>query len=75
VAGLDLTIYPLFHPAAALRTPKVLEQLRGDFSRIPALLEEARTPEPEPEPVIPGTDAPEQEPSAPEPPPQLGLFG
>ena len=50
VAGLDVTIYPLFHPAAALRTPKVLEQLRGDFARLPALLEE-RSPEPEPEPV------------------------
>jgi uracil-DNA glycosylase len=88
LAGLDLTIYPLFHPAAALRTPKVLEQLRGDFSRIPALLEEARGPavEAEPEPVAATADAREaassvtsdpreQEPSAPEPPPQLGLFG
>jgi uracil-DNA glycosylase len=50
VAGLDVTIYPLFHPAAALRTPKVLEQLRGDFSRIPALLKPAPPPEPEPQP-------------------------
>jgi DNA polymerase len=40
VAGLDVTIYPLFHPAAALRTPKVLEQLRADFARLPGLLEE-----------------------------------
>jgi DNA polymerase len=46
VAGLDVTIYPLFHPAAALRTPKVLEQLRGDFSRLPGLLEERATPLP-----------------------------
>src|SRR3954447_2312327 len=46
VAGLDVTIYPLFHPAAALRTPKVLEQLRADMSRLPALLEVAAPPEP-----------------------------
>src|SRR5919107_4170582 len=38
LGGLDVTIYPLFHPAAALRTPKVLEQLRSDVSRLPALL-------------------------------------
>jgi DNA polymerase len=75
VAGLDVTIYPLFHPAAALRTPKVLEQLRGDFSRIPALLGEARGPAEEPEPAMPAADASQREPGAPEPPPQLGLFG
>jgi uracil-DNA glycosylase len=39
VAGLAVTIYPLFHPAAALRTPAVLQQLREDFSRIPSLLQ------------------------------------
>jgi DNA polymerase len=47
VAGLDVVIYPLFHPAAALRTPKVLEQLRGDFSRLPSLLAPVPPPEPE----------------------------
>ena len=61
VAGLDLIIYPLFHPAAALRTPKVLEQLRDDFSRLPQLL----TPPPPPEP-----EAKEE----PAPPPQEPLF-
>src|SRR3954466_8117073 len=51
LGGRDVTIYPLFHPAAALRTPKVLDQLRDDMSRLPALLEERRgAPEPEPEP-------------------------
>src|SRR5919107_6297242 len=50
LGGLDVTVYPLFHPAAALRTPKVLEQLRGDFSRLPALIEQAAPAEPEPEP-------------------------
>jgi uracil-DNA glycosylase family 4 len=65
VAGLELVIYPLFHPAAALRTPKVLQQLREDFSRLPQLLAPP-SPPPEPEPE------PEAEPAAP---PQMGLFG
>jgi uracil-DNA glycosylase len=64
VAGLDVIIYPLFHPAAALRTPKVLEQLRDDFSRLPGLLTPPeREPEQEPEQV--GEPVKEQ----------LGLFG
>ena len=31
-------LLPLFHPAAALRTPAVQETLRGDFQRLPELL-------------------------------------
>jgi DNA polymerase len=31
-------LYPLYHPAAALYTPAMLETLRADFARIPALL-------------------------------------
>jgi DNA polymerase len=42
VAGMPVVIYPLFHPAAALRTPKVLDRLREDFARIPGLLERER---------------------------------
>jgi DNA polymerase len=51
-------LYPLFHPAAALYTPSMLETLRADFQRIPALLAlgAPEQPEPiaveEPEPVI-----------------------
>jgi uracil-DNA glycosylase len=41
-------IFPLFHPAAALRTPAVKQQLREDFARLPALLEE-----PAPAPLVP----------------------
>ena len=33
-----LRLYPLYHPAAALRSPVMLEALREDFRRIPALL-------------------------------------
>jgi len=31
-------LYPIFHPAAALYTPRMLETLREDFARLPALL-------------------------------------
>ena len=31
-------LYPLYHPAAALYTPSMLEALRADFHRIPGLL-------------------------------------
>jgi uracil-DNA glycosylase family 4 len=41
-------IYPLFHPAAALRTPAVKAQLQEDFARLPALLAE-----PPPAPLVP----------------------
>jgi DNA polymerase len=50
LAGREVTIYPLFHPAAALRTPKVLEQLRGDFARLPQLLAPPPPLEPSPQP-------------------------
>jgi hypothetical protein len=32
---------PLFHPAAALRTPSVADILREDFAKLPELLEHA----------------------------------
>lgn len=61
-------IFPLLHPAAALRTPKMKETLSEDFVRLRALLEE---PGPE--------SAAEPEPDAkPEPEPesdQLDIFG
>jgi DNA polymerase len=31
-------LYPIFHPAAALYTPRMLETLREDFGRLPELL-------------------------------------
>ena len=39
IGGRAVTIYPLFHPAAALRTPSVKDELRADFARLPRLLE------------------------------------
>lgn len=44
-------LYPLYHPAAALYTPAMLEALRRDFSRIPELL--ALGPPEQPEPIEP----------------------
>jgi uracil-DNA glycosylase len=49
-------LYPIYHPAAALYTPRMLETLREDFQRIPALLALPELPQPEPvaaEPVVP----------------------
>jgi uracil-DNA glycosylase len=55
LGGRPVFLYPIFHPAAALRTTAMLDQLRADFAAIPALLAEAlpsfgRDPEPEPQP-------------------------
>jgi DNA polymerase len=33
-----VNIFPIYHPAAGLRTPSVKEQLREDFRKLPALL-------------------------------------
>jgi DNA polymerase len=48
-------LYPLYHPAAALYTPSMLETLRTDFARIPELLAlpEPDQPAAEPELVVP----------------------
>jgi uracil-DNA glycosylase family 4 len=40
LAGHPLFLMPLFHPAAALRTPSLVETLREDFAKIPSLIEE-----------------------------------
>jgi DNA polymerase len=50
VGGRPVTLYPLYHPAAALYTPAMLKTLEEDFARIPALLDE---PTPEAATVIP----------------------
>ena len=38
LGGRTVFLYPIFHPAAALYTPAMLERLRGDFEALPALL-------------------------------------
>jgi DNA polymerase len=48
-------LYPIFHPAAALYTPRMLETLREDFTGLPALLAlgEPEQPAPEAPPELP----------------------
>jgi len=62
-------LFPIFHPAAGLRTPAVKEQLREDFAKLPALLAEPVPQEPAPDAGDAGG-----EPVA-RPQDQLGLFG
>ena len=57
LGGNEVTLYPIFHPAAALYTPRMLQVLAQDFARIPELLGRAHpqpepAPEPEPVPVL-----------------------
>jgi DNA polymerase len=68
LGGNRVVLYPLFHPAAALYTPRMLEVLEADFRRLPDLLGSATAP---PAPVVELVPAPAA--SAPEP-VQLGLF-
>jgi uracil-DNA glycosylase len=74
-------LYPIYHPAAALYTPKMLEVLREDFHRLPALLALDPPPQSEPEPHLVEEPAPLEPELEPEPvaehepePAQLGLF-
>ena len=40
LAGRTVFVFPLLHPAAALRTPSLVETLREDFARLRSLLDE-----------------------------------
>jgi DNA polymerase len=66
IGGRDVLLYPLYHPAAALYTPAMLNVLEQDFARLPDLLGREAVPEPE----LPKVEAL----VAPEPAVQLGLF-
>jgi uracil-DNA glycosylase len=65
LGGNRVVLYPLYHPAAALYTPRMLQVLEADFARIPELLGRALEPEPVPEPAF----SPPAEAAV-----QLGLF-
>jgi uracil-DNA glycosylase family 4 len=67
-------LFPIYHPAAALYTPKMLEILREDFLRLPALLALDPPEQPEPEPALVVPEPEVAAPAEPEPAPQLGLF-
>jgi DNA polymerase len=64
LGGRRVLLYPIFHPAAALYTPRMLEVLKSDFARIPELMGRDVAP---PAPAVAA-------PVAPEPAIQLGLF-
>ena len=64
LGGNRVLLYPLYHPAAALYTPAMLNVLQEDFRRIPELMGREKIPELEPEPVL----------ASAEPAVQLGLF-
>jgi DNA polymerase len=74
LGGRMVFLLPLFHPAAALRTPAVKETLRADFATIPELLKRPLpTPMPSAEEVA---EANADEDSNPPPSAdQLGFFG
>ena len=44
LAGQRVFLYPLYHPAAALYTPAMLQVLESDFARIPELLARVDAP-------------------------------
>ena len=58
IGGRRVVLYPLFHPAAALRTPATKERLQEDFARLPGFSprrSRSRSPNPRPRPSRPGS--------------------
>jgi DNA polymerase len=85
IGAHTMRLYPIFHPAAALYTPRTLETLREDFHALPGLLALPPAPprpafpaepEAEEEAPVPHELAEEPSPAGAPPPPaeQLGLF-
>jgi uracil-DNA glycosylase len=68
LGGRKVFVMPLLHPAAALRTPSLVDTLREDFAKLPELIERA-LPEPSPAPAELAVSV--AEPAA----DQLDLFG
>lgn len=64
LGGREVWLYPLLHPAAALRNPPLVETLEADFARIPELIEMGP---PAAEPPMEAEEDPDAD--------QLGLFG
>jgi len=65
LGGSRVLLYPLYHPAAALYTPRMLDVLKTDFARLPELLGREVAPPPEPVFLTAATAQPAV---------QLGLF-
>ena len=64
LGGRCVLLYPIFHPAAALYTPRMLDVLKSDFARLPELMGREVAP---PKPAFVAQ-------AAAEPAVQLGLF-
>jgi uracil-DNA glycosylase family 4 len=81
IGGRRVALYPLYHPAAALYTPSMLEVLERDVARLGALLaeesgtfEESTGAAPEPRDDVSGFGDPTARTGAERTPVQLGLF-
>jgi uracil-DNA glycosylase len=70
LGGRSVILFPLFHPAAALYTPSMLDVLERDVARLPALLSVA----PAPPAFADAPQPPPEETARPRQPVQLGLF-
>ena len=71
IAGRTLFLMPLFHPAAALRTPSHMDALREDFGKLSELLERPVPDDGAASPAVAELAASAAEARA----DQLGLFG
>jgi DNA polymerase len=78
LGGRTVFLLPLLHPAAALRTPAMKEQLREDLATVPGLLaKEPPAPAPSAEEIAEAErEAAGETPASPPPPEdQLGMLG
>jgi DNA polymerase len=76
LGGRQVLLYPLYHPAAALYTPRMLQVLEEDFARIPSLVSRVLLAEEPAQVEQTPSEHPELAMAAPvaEPAVQLGLF-
>ena len=74
LGGRTVTLYPLYHPAAALYTPTMLEVLERDVARLPELLGARAAPPLDLPPARVGPETADPVESRARQPVQLGLF-
>jgi len=60
VGARAVRLYPIYHPAAALYTPRMLETLREDFAQLPELLALGAPEQPRPEEAAEHSGLPHQ---------------